>query len=136
MSQARDEAFASCVMGGGLVIRPEDGRVVAPADGQITVLMEGTNHAVGIHMDNGMELLLHIGIDTVKLNGEGFKAAVMPGQNVKAGDLLVEFDKKLVEERGYCADIMVIVLDAPQLPVIRYAVDMDALAGETAVAEW
>lgn len=136
MSQARDEAFASCMMGGGLVIRPVDGRVVAPADGQITVLMEGTNHAVGIHMDNGMELLLHIGIDTVKLNGEGFKAAVTPGQNVKAGDLLVEFDKELVEKRGYCADVMVIVLDAPQLPVIRYTVDVDALAGETAVAEW
>lgn len=136
MSQAKDEAFATCMMGNGVVIQPDDGRVVSPADGTVTVLMEGTNHAVGIHLDNGMELLIHIGIDTVKMAGEGFKAYTEPGRKVKAGELLVEFDKKLVEEKGYCADIMVIVLDSPQLPEINYRTDMKAVAGETVVAEW
>lgn len=136
MSQAKDEAFAGCMMGDGLVIQPTDGRVVSPADGVVTVLMKETCHAVGIHLENGMELLIHIGIDTVKMNGEGFRAYTEPGKKVKVGELLVEFDRELVEKRGYCADVMVIVLDGPQLPAIGYKTGIKATAGETVVAEW
>lgn len=136
MDQAKDEAFASCMMGNGVVIQPAGQKVVAPVDGTISVLMEGTNHAVGIHMDNGMELLIHIGIDTVKMGGEGFHAFVETGKRVNTGDLLVEFDKDLVEKMGYCADIMVIVLDSPNLPSIQYETGITAVGGETVIAKW
>lgn len=83
-----------------------------------------------------MELLLHIGIGTVKMAGEGFKAYTEPRRKVKADELLVEFDKKLVEEKGDCADIMVIVLDSLQLLEINYRTDVKAVSGQTVVAEW
>ena len=136
MSRAKDPVFSSCMMGNGVVIQPSDGIVVAPADGMVSVMTEDTKHAVGIQTEQGIELLIHIGIDTVKMNGEGFRSFVKQGQKVKAGERLVEFDKKLVEEKGYCADIMLIVLDSPQLPEIAYKTEQDAVAGETVVAQW
>lgn len=136
MEQAKDEAFASCMMGKGVVICPEDGKVVAPADGEISVLMEGTNHAVGIHVDEGLDILIHIGIDTVHLKGEGFKAFVAAGQKVKAGELLVEFDKDFVVSKGLCPDVIVISLENPDLPEISYETGKTAKAGETVVARW
>ncbi len=136
MEQAKDEAFASCMMGNGVVICPEDGKVVAPADGEVSVLMEGTNHAVGIHVDEGFDILIHIGIDTVHLKGEGFRAFVTAGQKVKAGDLLVEFDKDLVVSKGLCPDVIVISLENPDLPEITYETGKRAKAGETVVARW
>lgn len=74
MTQAKDEAFATCAMGDGIVIEPEKGVVVAPADGKITALMEPSLHAIGIETKEGLNLLIHIGIDTVKLDGKGFKS--------------------------------------------------------------
>ena len=136
MEQAKDEAFACCMMGKGVVICPEDGKVAAPADGEVTVLMEGTNHAVGIHTAAGFDILIHIGIDTVKLKGEGFQAFVAPGQKVKAGELLVEFDKDLVVGKGLCPDVIVISLEDSNLPEISYVTGMKAKAGETVVARW
>ncbi|MDO5146037.1 MAG: glucose PTS transporter subunit IIA [Eubacteriales bacterium] len=136
MNQAKDEAFASCMMGEGVVIEPSNGKVVAPVDGEVSVVMEGTNHAVGLHIADGFDILIHIGIDTVSLNGEGFHAHVTVGQKVKAGELLVDFDKKLVESKGLCPDVMVIVLDDEGTPVIEYKTGMKAEAGKTVVAEW
>lgn len=136
MNQAKDQVFSSCMMGNGIVIQPKDGVVVAPADGVVSVVMKDTNHAIGIRMEQGIELLIHIGIDTVKMNGEGFRSFVEQGQSVKAGERLVVFDKKLVEEKGYCSDIMLIVLDSPQLPEITYQTEMDVTAGKTVVAQW
>ena len=136
MEQAKDEVFASCMMGKGVVICPEDGKVVAPADGEVSVLMEGTNHAVGIHVEEGFDILIHIGVDTVHLNGEGFKAFVTAGQKVKAGDLLVEFDKDFVVGKGLCPDVIVISLENPDLPEITYETGKKAKAGKTVVARW
>lgn len=136
MSEAKDEVFASCMMGEGVVIQPVDGKVVAPADSTVTVVMEGTNHAVGLNLAEGLDILIHIGIDTVSLKGEGFKSYVENGQKVKAGDTLIEFDKQLVESKGLCADIMVIVLDSCGLPAIEYKIGMEAEAGKTVVAKW
>lgn len=138
MTEAKDEAFATCMMGNGVVIQPSEDKVkvVAPADGTISVVMPDTNHAVGMTLAGGMEILLHIGIDTVSLAGEGFKAFVSQDQKVKAGDVLVEYDKSLVESKGLCADIMVIVMDSDNLPEIEYKTGMAAEAGKTVVANW
>lgn len=136
ITEVKDEVFSSCMLGKGIAIVPTDGVVVAPADGTISATMEGTNHAVGINVAEDFDLLIHIGIDTVSLNGEGFTAHVKMGDTVKAGDKLVTFDKDLVVSKGLCPDVIMIVLDNPKLPQLEYLSGMDAAAGETVIATW
>lgn len=100
LKEVPDSTFAEGILGKGFAVIPEDGKVVAPVSGVITSLFP-TNHAVGISGDNGVELLIHIGINTVELNGEGFKAHVAQGDRVNAGDLLMECDFALIKERGF-----------------------------------
>ena len=126
----------SCMLGKGIAIHPTDGVVVAPVDGEISVTMEGTNHAVGIRIAEGFDLLIHIGLDTVSLNGEGFTSHISMGQKVKAGDKLITFDKALVESKGLCSDVILIALDNPALPALDFKTGMTASAGETVVATW
>ena len=136
MTQAKDEAFATCAMGDGVVIEPEKGVVVAPADGKITALMKPSLHAIGIETKEGLNLLIHIGIDTVKLDGKGFKSFVKSGQEVKAGDKLVEFDIDLIKKEGYSPDVMVVVLEDSNLPKVDYKTGEKTVAGKTVVAEF
>ena len=136
MTQAKDEAFATCAMGDGVVIEPEKGVVVAPADGKITALMEPSLHAIGIETKEGLNLLIHIGIDTVKLDGKGFKSFVKSGQEVKAGDKLVEFDIDLIKKEGCSPDVMVVVLEDSNLPKVAYKTGEKIVAGKTVVAEF
>ncbi len=104
----KDDAFASAVLGKGAAVLPEEGKVYAPADGVISTLFP-TLHALGMETDEGVELLIHIGLDTVQLNGEGFEAKVSQGDRVKKGQLLVTFDKEFIESKGYCMETPVIV---------------------------
>ena len=136
MTQAKDEAFATCAMGDGVVIEPEKGVIVAPADGKITALMKPSLHAIGIETKEGLNLLIHIGIDTVKLDGKGFKSFVKSGQEVKAGDKLVEFDINLIKKEGYSPDVMVVVLEDSNLPKVAYKTGEKTVAGKTVVAEF
>lgn len=136
VTEVKDDVFSSCMLGKGIAIHPTDGVVVAPVDGEISVTMEGTNHAVGIRIAEGFDLLIHIGLDTVSLNGEGFTSHISMGQKVKAGDKLITFDKALVESKGLCADVILIALDNPALPALDFKIGMTASAGETVVATW
>lgn len=138
ITEVKDDVFSSCMLGGGIAILPSDSKslVVAPVDGEVSVVMEGSNHAVGLKIAEGFDLLIHIGIDTVSLNGEGFTSYIAMGQKVKAGDKLIEFDKDLVESKGLCADVIVIALDNPDLPKLEYATGATAVAGETVIATW
>lgn len=138
ITEVKDDVFSSCMLGNGLAIQPTDSKptVVAPADGEVSVIMEGSNHAVGIKITDNFDLLIHIGIDTVSLNGEGFTSFVSMGQKVKAGDKLIEFDKDLVVSKGLCPDVIVICLDNPELPKLEYKTGITAVAGETIVTTW
>lgn len=138
ITEVKDDVFSSCMLGKGIAVQPADSKamVVAPTDGEISVVMEGSNHAVGVKVKDGFDLLIHIGIDTVSLNGEGFTSFVSMGQKVKAGDKLIEFDKDLVVSKGLCPDVILIALDNPELPKLDYKTGMDAAAGETVVATW
>ena len=136
VTEVKDDVFSSCMLGKGIAIHPTDGVVVAPVDGEISVTMEGTNHAVGIRIAEGFDLLIHIGLDTVSLNGEGFTSHISMGQKVKAGDKLITFDKALVESKGLCSDVILIALDNPALPALDFKTGMTASAGETVVATW
>lgn len=136
VTEVKDDVFSSCMLGKGIAIHPTDGTVVAPVDGEISVTMEGTNHAVGIKVAEGFDLLIHIGIDTVSLNGEGFTSYIKMGQKVKAGEKLITFDKALVESKNLCSDVILIALDNPALPPLTFQTGMTASAGETVVATW
>nr|WP_295266757.1 PTS transporter subunit IIBCA [uncultured Blautia sp.] len=111
IEKVNDETFASKVLGDGIAIIPEDGNIYAPVDGEISVVME-SGHAVGFTDMNGTVYLIHIGIDTVQLNGKYFKVNVQVGDQIKRGDLLVTFDKEKVEKAGFDTACMLIVTEA------------------------
>lgn len=94
-----------------MAVNPENGEITAPADGKISLVFP-TKHAVGITLDSGVELLIHAGIDTVKMEGKGFREFVKAGERVKKGDKLITFDKELVEKNGFSPQIMFLVADA------------------------
>lgn len=100
LADVPDATFAEGVLGLGAAIEPAVGEVIAPADGEVSSIFD-THHAVGLTLDNGMELLIHIGINTVALNGEGFTAHVSEGDKVKRGQPLISFDKDFITSKGY-----------------------------------
>ncbi|SEO26337.1 PTS system beta-glucoside-specific IIA component, Glc family /PTS system beta-glucoside-specific IIB component, Glc family /PTS system beta-glucoside-specific IIC component, Glc family [Amphibacillus marinus] len=108
LAKVNDHAFSTEAMGKGIAIVPEDGKVYAPFNGTIATLFP-TNHAIGIISDEGVELLIHIGIDTVKLNGEHFTAHIEQGQKVKQGQLILEVDIAAVKQAGYETTTPVII---------------------------
>ena len=100
LKDVKDPAFASGAMGKGAAVKDPDGKVYSPVDGTVTVLF-GTKHAIGIHAEDGADILIHVGIDTVKLDGVPFTAHVKEGDRVQAGDLLIEFDHQAILDAGY-----------------------------------
>ena len=106
-----DETFASGVLGDGVGIEPETGEVVAPFDGEISTVAE-TGHAIGISGPAGMELLIHVGVDTVKMKGEGFRPLVQEGDKVKAGQKLLTFDMDKIKAAGYSSTVAVLVTNS------------------------
>ena len=108
LSQATDPVFSSGVMGQGIVIEPSQGELVSPVNGTVTVLFP-TKHAVGIVSEEGVEMLMHIGMDTVSLDGQGFEAHVVQGDKVVVGQQLISFDMDVIKEAGLVTETPVIV---------------------------
>ena len=100
LSEVNDEVFSKKIMGEGAAIVPDDGDVSAPFDGVVNTVFP-TRHAIGLTNDNGVEVIIHIGLDTVELNGEGFEAFVKDGDRVRKGDRLIRFDRSAIQEKGY-----------------------------------
>ena len=111
LSTSKDDAFSSGALGKGVVISPENGKVVAPFDGTVMTVFP-TKHAIGLISDNGMELLIHIGLDTVQLEGKYFEAFVKQGDKVARGQTLVTFDKEAIEAAGFSTEIPVIITNS------------------------
>lgn len=111
LSDAKDEAFASETLGKGALIQPSNGKVYAPFDGTIVTLFP-TKHAIGIVSDDGIEMLIHFGIDTVNLNGQHFTAFIEQGMKVKQGDLLLEADIEKIKAAGYETQVPVIITNS------------------------
>ncbi len=108
LSEVKDEVFSQGLLGKGVAIEPKEGKVVAPVDGTLTTLFP-THHALGITSDKGAEILIHVGMDTVQLEGKCFTPKVKQGERVKAGQVLLEFDIKGIKEAGYPVTTPVIV---------------------------
>lgn len=113
LSEVSDETFSSEMLGTTVAVEPEDGRVVSPCDGEVINVFD-TGHAVCIATKSGGELLIHIGVDTVKLGGKGFTKKVSDGQQVRAGDVLIEADLDTIRAEGYPAATMVILTNADE----------------------
>lgn len=109
LSETGDPAFAAEALGKGIAVKPSEGKVFAPCDATVSAVM---GHAVGLECDNGAELLIHVGIDTVNLDGKHYTGHVEEGQRVKAGDLLLEFDIAAIEKEGYKTITPVIVTNS------------------------
>lgn len=133
LSQAPDEAFASKMMGDGAVVTPTDGTVVAPADGVISFVFP-SKHAVGLTTTDGIELLIHIGIDTVKLDGKGFETFVKDGDTVKKGDKLLSFDLNFVKENAPSITSPCICTSLNDKQKVRLLKTGDIKAGEAFIA--
>lgn len=118
LSEIKDEVFSSGAMGQGVAIEPSEGVLHAPADGKIALVFP-TGHAVGINTAGGAEVLMHIGMDTVNLQGKGFKTLVQKGQEVKAGDPLVEFNIKEIKAAGYEVATPVVVTNSKKYESIN-----------------
>lgn len=108
LNEIKDDAFALGVLGKGIGMIPEEGKVYAPIDGEVSALFP-TFHAIGLKGDNGVEVLIHVGMNTVQLEGEGFTPHVKQGDRVKQGQLLMEFDKNLIVEKGYSLETPIII---------------------------
>ncbi|MFC2743613.1 MAG: alpha-glucoside-specific PTS transporter subunit IIBC [Selenomonas artemidis] len=133
MSEVKDEMFSQKMMGDGVAVEPTEGIVAAPADAEVTMVMEDSRHAVGLRMASGAELLIHIGVDTVKLEGEGFELLVKMGDRVKAGAPLVKFDRDVIHAAGYQDTVIMAVTNSGEYPLMKKMTGMDAKAGETTV---
>ncbi len=133
ISEVPDEVFSQCLMGNGIAIEPESDTVVSPADAEVGVVMADTGHACGLVLDNGAELLIHVGIDTVDMGGDGFELLVKEGEAVKQGQPLIRFDPEKIRAAGHPTVTVFIVTDEGNYETAEYLSGMDGKAGETTV---
>ncbi|MEH7495189.1 PTS sugar transporter subunit IIA, partial [Neobacillus niacini] len=119
LSQVNDEVFSSGALGEGIAIYPVTGEVVAPMDCKVSILYP-TLHAIGLQLENGVEMLIHIGLDTVELKGEGFKAHVKAGDEIKKGTKIVSFDIKAIEAKGYDLSTPIIITNSSQYQNVSF----------------
>jgi len=118
LSEVNDPAFAGGILGQGVAIIPSEGKLCAPVDATITSILMPSKHAVGLRTDDGMEMLMHIGLDTVKLEGKYFKAVAKEGQTVKKGDTIIEFDLDAVKQAGFDTITPILIINADDYKAI------------------
>lgn len=135
IEEVPDEVFSMKTLGGGLAIEPEGDTVSAPCDGVISVVMSDTKHAVGMTLDNKMEILIHEGLDTVEMNGEGFELFVEEGQRVKAGQKLLKFSPELIRKNNHSTVCILVVTNESQFPDIKYITGIHGKRDETVIVE-
>ena len=119
-----------------MAIEPTDNTVVAPADAEVTVVMEDSRHACGLTLANGMELLIHVGIDTVNMQGDGFEMFVKQGDKVHCGQPLLRFDPEKIKAAGYPTITVFVVTDEGKAKNVTFATGEDVKAGETDIVRF
>ena len=135
LAEVNDGVFSAGIMGDGFAIIPESDTIYAPVNGTITVMMEESRHACGIKLDSGAEILLHIGLDTVAMKGDGFKYLVKEGQKVKTGTPLIKFNKEKIKAAGYVDTTICVVADPAEGENMKFITGIYAVAKETTVAK-
>lgn len=132
-SEVNDPTFAEEMLGKGMAIRPSSGRVVAPCDATVDMMFE-TGHAVSLTTENGVELLIHVGIDTVNLQGKHYTVHCQAGDKVKKGQLLIEFDKDAIAAEGYDTITPVVVCNSDDFATFKTAVGKTVAEGDTVIS--
>lgn len=135
LSETPDPVFAQKMAGDGLAMLPEADVVVAPADGELSLVFN-TKHAFAMTLENGVELLVHIGIETVTLNGEGFEQLAEAGTKVKAGDPIIKIDREFIKSKGLPLTTPVLITNPDILKSITPVENVATVAGETTVLEY
>ena len=135
LSEVPDPVFAEKMAGDGLAINPTGNIIVAPADGELTLVFN-TRHAFAMTLGNGIELLVHIGIDTVSLNGEGFEQLAEQGTKVKAGTPIIKISPEFIKEKELSLITPVLITNSDILTSIKPIENLDIVAGETIVLEY
>lgn len=132
LSEVPDEVFSSKMMGDGVAIKPTSNKLFAPTDGKVTFIAE-TKHAIGFVTTDGQELLIHVGLDTVSLNGEGFSLSVDVNQEVRAGKQLLSFNQTFIEDNQLNLITPIILLENKNLNLEQLTIGTDVIAGETII---
>lgn len=133
LKEVGDGVFSEGVLGDGMAIIPESEVLYAPADGEIAALMPDSRHACGLKLENGMEVLLHIGLDTVDMKGDGFSYLAEEGQKVSGGTPLIRFDRKKIQAAGHRDVTVCIISNQGSAQNIQFHTGMDVKENETAV---
>ncbi|CUU51091.1 PTS sugar transporter subunit IIA [Clostridium beijerinckii] len=136
LSEVNDEVFSQKMMGEGVAIKPSEGKIYSPCDGAIAAVMRESKHAVGIRTKEGVEFLIHVGIDTVALNGEGFKLHCEEGKTVKKGELLLSFDRNFIKEKGLDDITMLVISEPKNHKVVNIYTGLDMKANEMILLEY
>ncbi|MFB5661558.1 PTS glucose transporter subunit IIA [Alteribacillus sp. HJP-4] len=132
LTEVPDPTFSEKMMGDGFAVDPSEGRVVSPVNGKVVQVFP-TKHALGIKSDGGLDILIHIGLETVSMNGEGFESHVKEGDKVKAGDTLIEFSLDEVKEKAKSTLTPVVFTEAEQVESLARQEVSDLRAGESEV---
>ncbi len=135
LKELNDGVFSEGVVGEGLAVIPDGDMVYAPCEATVSLVMADTKHAVGLKLDNGVELILHVGIDTVNMKGEGFEYFVEKGQRIRAGEKLIKFDKEKIKEAGHKYEV-VCVITSPNAKNIKFHTGLLAKANDTVIIEF
>lgn len=135
LSEVPDPVFAEKMTGDGVAIMPEDDIVVAPADGELTLVFN-TKHAFAMTLDNGIELLIHFGLETVSLNGEGFETLAKQGDRLKAGDPILKVDREFLKSKGLQTITPVLITNPDVLKSLTPVENVATVAGETTILEY
>ena len=132
LSKVEDAVFSSGAMGNGIAIDPTDNKVYAPFDGTVEFIAE-TKHAIGLKSDDGVELIIHFGMDTVKMNGKGLDVKTKVNERVKEGDLLLEFDRNEIQKEGYSLITPVVITNSNNYEQDELCIDEEALFGKSII---
>ena len=136
LPEVNDGVFSAGIVGEGLAIRPASELLVAPVSAKVTVLMEDSRHAVGLTLSNGVEVLLHVGIDTVDMQGEGFEYLVKQGDEVAAGTPLLKFSREKIKAAGHPEVTVCIITNKNGVESFNFRTGMAGKAGETVIASY
>lgn len=135
LSEVNDEMFSNKMLGDGIAIKPTSDIVVAPCNGEITLLSE-TKHAIGIKNEDGIEVLIHIGLDTVKLNGEGFEQLCSIGSKVEVGQPLVKVDRKFLKSKDIQDVTMMVFVEQNGYNISDYNINKSVESGKSLVIQY
>ena len=136
IEEVEDGVFSEKILGDGMAICPKEGKLYAPADGKVVTVMEDSKHACGIELAGGIQILLHVGIDTVGLNGKGFTYHISENQEVKAGDLLIEFDRDIISAEGFRDVVVMVVVENNDDCALKMSTGCSVTAKESVILSY